>query len=213
MKPVILFDLDGTIIDSTEAILDGFRVAFETFGENVPDDKAIKDEIGHTLENMFLTLGVEPNMVDAHVNSYKMHYRVVSCQKTVLLKGAREAIEEASKFATLGVVTTKTGEYSTILLEHMGLMRYFDVLIGREDVEYPKPHKEPILKALAKLEHDKSNTWMIGDTCMDMDSARDAEVNYIAVTSGYASYSILKKCVFNICKDVQEAIEFIKKSD
>jgi len=213
MKPVILFDLDGTIIDSTEAILDGFRVAFETFGENVPDDKAIKDEIGHTLENMFLTLGVEPNMVDAHVNSYKMHYRVVSCQKTVLLKGAREAIEEASKFATLGVVTTKTGEYSTILLEHMGLMRYFDVLIGREDVEYPKPHKEPILKALAKLEHDKSNTWMIGDTCMDMDSARDAEVNYIAVTSGYASYSILKKCAFNICKDVQEAIEFIKKSD
>ena len=213
MKPVILFDLDGTIIDSTEAILDGFRVAFETFGENVPDDKAIKDEIGHTLENMFLTLGVEPNMVDAHVNSYKMHYRVVSCQKTVLLKGAREAIEEASKFATLGVVTTKTGEYSTILLEHMGLMRYFDVLIGREDVEYPKPHKEPILKALAKLEHDKSNTWMIGDTCMDMDSARDAEVNYIAVTSGYASYLILKKCAFNICKDVQEAIEFIKKSD
>jgi len=59
MKPVILFDLDGTIIDSTEAILDGFRVAFETFGGVVPSDEAIKNEVGHTLENMFLTLGVE----------------------------------------------------------------------------------------------------------------------------------------------------------
>jgi phosphoglycolate phosphatase len=211
MKPVILFDLDGTVIDSTEAILDGFRVAFETFGGEVPSDEAIKNEIGHTLENMFLTLGVEPSRVDEHVHAYKMHYRVISCAKTILLDGAREAVEKASKFATLGVVTTKTGEYSTILLEHMDLMKYFDVLIGREHVEYPKPHAEPILKALAKLEHDKNITWMIGDTCMDIDSAKNAEVRSIAVTSGYATKSILEACATDICENVLEAVEFIQK--
>lgn len=213
MKTVILFDLDGTVIDSTEAILDGFRVAFETFGGEVPSDEMIEKEIGYPLENMFLTLGVEKDKVDAHVHAYKMHYRVISCDKTVLLEGAREAIIEASKFATLGVVTTKTGEYSSILLEHMELMKYFDVLIGREHVENPKPDKEPILKALAKLEHDKSKTWMIGDTCMDIDSASNAGVNSIAVTSGYATRSILEECASIICKNVEEAIEIIKKID
>lgn len=213
MKTVILFDLDGTVIDSTEAILDGFRVAFETFGGEVPSDEMIEKEIGYPLENMFLTLGVEKDKVDAHVHAYKMHYRVISCDKTVLLEGAREAIIEASKFATLGVVTTKTGEYSSILLEHMELMKYFDVLIGREHVENPKPDKEPILKALAKLEHDKSKTWMIGDTCMDIDSASNAGVNSIAVTSGYATRSILEECTSIICKNIEEAIEIIKKID
>lgn len=213
MKTVILFDLDGTVIDSTEAILDGFRVAFETFGGEVPSDEMIEKEIGYPLENMFLTLGVEKDKVDAHVHAYKMHYRVISCDKTVLLEGAREAIIEASKFATLGVVTTKTGEYSSILLEHMELMKYFDVLIGREHVENPKPDKEPILKALAKLEHDKSKTWMIGDTCMDIDSASNAGVNSIAVTSGYATRSILEECASIICKNLEEAIDIIKKSD
>ena len=213
MKTVILFDLDGTVIDSTEAILDGFRVAFETFGGVVPSDELIKNEIGHTLENMFLTLGVEESKVDAHVHAYKMHYRIISCEKTILLNGAREAIVEASKFATLGVVTTKTGEYSTILLEQMGLMKYFRVLIGREHVENPKPHAEPILKALMKLEHDKNKTWMIGDTCMDIDSAKNAGVNSIAVTSGYATHSTLENCSSIICSNTLEAIDYIKKSD
>ena len=213
MKPVVLFDLDGTVIDSTEAILDGFRVAFETFGERVPSDESIKNEVGHTLEDMFLKLGVANDRVDEYVDAYKMHYRVISCQKTVLLDGAKEAIEEASSFATLGVVTTKTGEYSRILLEHLGLMHYFSVLIGREDVQNPKPHKEPILKALAKLEHDRSKTWMIGDTCMDIESAKNAEINSVAVTSGYATLEMLQKCSTFITTNVHEAVKHIKKSD
>ena len=213
MKPVVLFDLDGTVIDSTEAILDGFRVAFETFGGDVPSDEAIKNEVGHTLEDMFLKLGVAEDRVNEHVHAYKMHYRIISCEKTVLLYGAKEAIEEASSFATLGVVTTKTGEYSRILLEHMGLMHYFSVLIGREDVQNPKPHKEPILKALAKLEHDRSRIWMIGDTCMDIESAKNAEVHSIAVTSGYGSLEVLQKCATLITSNVYEAVKHIKKSD
>ena len=213
MKPVILFDLDGTVIDSTEAILEGFKIAFESFGVDVPTDEAIKNEIGHTLEDMFLTLGVKNESVDKYVHTYKMHYRIISCQKTILLASAREAIVEASKFATLGVVTTKTGEYSTILLEHMGLMKYFEVLIGREHVDHPKPHPEPILKALRKLEHDKDNTWMIGDTCMDIDAAKNAGVNSIAVTSGYATHIMLEDCAVKICENVLEAIEYIKKND
>lgn len=205
----ILFDLDGTLIDSTEAILESFTVTFKTFEKKVPTDKLIKAEIGHPLDVMFQTLGVEEEKVWEYVNAYKMHYRKISCAKTVLLPEARKAVELASKHATLGVVTTKTAKYSVELLEHMGLMEYFEVLVGREDVENPKPHPEPVHKALSKLQTDKTKCWMIGDTCMDMHAARAAGIEAIAVTCGYGSKEVLSQCTENIHKNALEAIIFI----
>jgi len=208
---IILFDLDGTLIDSTEAILESFSVAFKTFGARVPDDALIKAEIGHPLDAMFSTLGVGKEEVDAYVHAYKMHYREISRAKTVLLPEAREAVELAAKNATLGVVTTKTAKYSIELLEHMGLMSYFEVLIGREDVTNPKPDPEPIQKALAKLPSDTSNIWMVGDTCMDMLAAKSANVGSVGVTCGYGTLESLEKCTDNIYQNALEAVRFIAK--
>lgn len=206
---IILFDLDGTLIDSTEAILESFTVAFQAFEKDVPADSLIKAEIGHPLDVMFQTLGVKEEKVWDYVHAYKMHYRKISCAKTVLLPQAREAVELAGKHATLGVVTTKTAKYSVELLEHMGLMHYFDVLVGREDVENPKPHPEPIHKALSKLQSDKTKCWMIGDTCMDMHAAKAAGIGAIAVTCGYGTKEVLGQCTQNIHKNALEAILFI----
>jgi len=208
---IILFDLDGTLIDSTEAILESFSVAFKTFGERVPDDALIKAEIGHPLDAMFSTLGVGKEEVDAYVHAYKMHYREISRAKTVLLPEAREAVELAAKNATLGVVTTKTAKYSIELLEHMGLMSYFEVLIGREDVTNPKPDPEPIQKALTKLPSDTSDIWMVGDTCMDMLAAKAANVGSVGVTCGYGSVESLTLCTDNIYQNALEAVRFIAK--
>ena len=206
---IILFDLDGTLIDSTEAILESFTVAYKTFEAEVPADTLIKAEIGHPLDAMFQTLGVEEGKVWDYVHAYKMHYRKISCEKTVLLPEAREAVELASKHATLGVVTTKTAKYSIELLEHMGLMDYFEVLIGREDVENPKPHPEPVYKALSKLQSDTTKCWMVGDTCMDMHAAKAAGIEAIAVTCGYGTKEILGQCTENIHKNALDAITFI----
>ncbi|MDM5263804.1 HAD family hydrolase [Sulfurovum sp. XTW-4] len=206
---IILFDLDGTLIDSTEAILESFDVAFKTFGTAVPDEERIKAEIGHPLDVMFATLGVEASYVDAHVQAYKRHYRKISCAKTVLLPEAREAVELASQHARLGVVTTKTAKYSIELLEHMGLMTYFDVLVGREDVVNPKPHPEPIFKALSKLQSERNIYWMIGDTPMDILAANAAKINSVAVTCGYADETLLLEHTDNVSKSALEAVKFI----
>ncbi len=209
---VILFDLDGTLIDSTEAILESFSIAFQTFERNVPSDISIKKEIGYPLELMFTTLGIPKNEINAHVLAYKKHYRKISCQKTVLLPFAREAVQLASKYARLGVVTTKTARYSIELLEHMGMMEYFDVLVGREDVENPKPHPEPILKALLKLQSDTNEYWMIGDTPMDMLAAQAASIMGVAVTCGYAKEALLLKYTDNVFETALEAVKFIAVS-
>jgi len=206
---IILFDLDGTLIDSTEAILESFNVAFDTHGKSVPTDEAIKAEIGHPLDEMFLTLGVVEEEIDAYVHTYKMHYREISCAKTVLLPHAREAVQLAKEYATLGVVTTKTAKYSIELLEYMGVMDYFDVLIGREDVEFPKPHPEPIIKALSKLDSKKTKFWMVGDTPMDLLAAKAANINSVAVTCGYANELALREHTEHVYDSALEAVRFI----
>jgi len=212
MEKTILFDLDGTLIDSTEAILESFAVAFKTFGEKVPSDEKIKAEVGHPLDMMFSTLGVEEEKIWDHVAVYKEHYRVVSKAKTFLLPQAKEAIISASGFAVLAVVTTKTAKYSRELLEHMGLIDYFEVLIGREDVIHPKPNPEPIEKALAKLPAVTNRVWMIGDTCMDMYAAKASNVAGVGVTCGYGTLESLEKCTETIFENALDAVRFIAKS-
>lgn len=207
----ILFDLDGTLIDSTEAILESFHNSFDIFKLPHPRDEEIKSLIGHPLDVMYSSLGVEENIVWDIVDAYKEHYRVISTQKTLLLPWAREAVELASKNARIGIVTTKTGKYSRILMEHFNMMQHFEILVGREDVINPKPHAEPIQKAIDFLKVDKEDCWMIGDTRMDLISAKNAGIKSVAVVSEYESVEELKKYTNIIKTNVYEAVVSILK--
>jgi len=207
---IILFDLDGTLIDSTEAILESFHNSFDFYRCSHPDDEDIKKLIGHPLDIMYRELGIQEDNIDDFVSKYKEHYREISTKKTVLLKNAEKAIIEAAKIATLGIVTTKTGKYSRVLMQHFGLMKYFDVLIGREDVKEAKPSPEPIFKALEKLNCNDEDIWMIGDTRMDLISAKNAGVKSIALLSGYDKKSELQKHCNIVFYDSLEAILYLK---
>jgi len=207
----ILFDLDGTLIDSTEAILESFHNSFDLHKHPHPDDQAIKALIGHPLDVMYAELGIEESKVWDFVHTYKEHYRVISTQKTVLLPEAIEAVEEAKKFARLGIVTTKTGKYSRVLMEHFGLMHHFDVLIGREDVQNPKPHAEPINKAIEQMKVLRERCWMIGDTRLDIASANNAGINSIGVLSGYDNLEQLQTLTDFIEENALQAVKYIAK--
>jgi len=207
----ILFDLDGTLIDSTDAILESFGVAYETFGRFAPENEQIKKLIGHPLDKMFMMLGIDALEANDYVNAYKGHYRLISRKKTTLLPLAIEALRHASKIATLGVVTTKTAQYSEELLEHLGVMHHFKVLIGRESVTHPKPHPEPIQKALLALKADPTQTWMVGDTPMDLISAKEAGVKSIGVLCGYSTKYELEKHTSIVVHDALDAVKEIAK--
>lgn len=207
---IILFDLDGTLIDSTEAIVESFHHAFEIYNYPHPQDEEISSLVGYPLDIMFAQLGVEQSKVWDFVDRYRENYTKISKEKTFLLKNTKEAIFQAKEFATLGIVTTKTAAHSRILMEHFSLMQHFDVLIGREDVEKPKPDAEPILKALLRLNLDDNDIWMIGDTKLDLISAKSANVNSIGVLSGYDEYDALKEHTNVIFSDVLEAAQYLK---
>ena len=207
---IILFDLDGTLIDSTDAIVSTFHYSFDVHKAEHPTDKEIIALIGYPLDIMYAELGVDEDKVWDYVATYKEEYRKISTIKTELLSCATDAVKKASEFATLGIVTTKTGSYSEILMEHFGLMHYFEVLIGREHVQNPKPHEEPILKALEKLDTDDKEIWMIGDTKLDLISAKNAGVNSIGVLTGYDTHNTLKKYTDFIFNDALKAVEYLQ---
>ncbi|MEA2112060.1 MAG: HAD family hydrolase [Campylobacterota bacterium] len=207
----ILFDLDGTLIDSTEAILESFHNSFKVHRHTAPSDEKITALIGHPLDVMYRELGVNENQVWNFVATYKEHYRIISKEKTLMLKNAVEAVELASAHARVGIVTTKTGKYSRVLLEHFGIMHHFEVLVGREDVQNPKPHAEPIEKAVAFFTCNKETCWMIGDTRLDLESAQNAKINAVGVLSGYDNAQQLLKYCDIIKKDALEAVQFIIK--
>lgn len=207
---IILFDLDGTLIDSTEAILESFHCSCDIHERERYKDEEIKGLIGYPLDIMYEKLGVHRSDIAKLVSTYKEHYRDISTQKTKLLENAKEAVELASEFATLGIVTTKTGLYSKILMQHFGIMHHFEVLIGREDVQNPKPHSEPIFKALEKLDTQNKEIWMIGDTKLDLMSAKNANVRSIAVLSGYDKRDTLKEFTDVILNDALEAARYLR---
>jgi phosphoglycolate phosphatase len=209
----ILFDLDGTLIDSTEAILESFHNSYRVHNRQNPDDEEIKALIGYPLDVMYSNLGVEKEKVWDFVDTYKEHYRLISREKTLMLPRAVEAIELASKYFQLGIVTTKTGRYSQELLEHFNLMHHFEVLIGREHVENPKPHAEPILKAIDKLTCKAHECWMIGDTRLDLGSANNAKVKSIGVLSGYDNEEQLSTLCDIIKKDAYEAVQYLIQNE
>ncbi|WP_331774562.1 HAD family hydrolase [Sulfurospirillum sp. 1612] len=208
----ILFDLDGTLIDSTDAILESFHTSFKQCNFSSPDDTAIKSLIGHTLEDMYLQLGVPKEEHQRIIAAYKEHYRQISRAQTLLLPYAKEALEAAKTFATLGVVTTKTKRYSLELLEHLGILDYFTSIIGREDVQNPKPHPEPVLKAIAMLHAEKASTWMVGDTILDIQSANQAGIQSCAVLCGYGMREDLEQQTSHISQHSHDAVQLILRN-
>ena len=207
---IILFDLDGTLIDSTDAIVSSFFDVYDKFDFQKPSKDDITKYIGYTLQDMFLNLGIEKRYIDKCVKEYKRFYIQRALDMTMLLPMSKEAIELAYSFARVGIVTTKTGKYSKEILEHLGVMNYFEVLVGREDVQNPKPHKEPIEKALKLMSATKENCWMIGDTKFDLLSAQNASIKSIGVLSGYAKEEELKKYTSIIKDNSLQAVKFLQ---
>lgn len=207
---IILFDLDGTLIDSTQAVFEGFCKALAHFNLPLPTKDAVATHIGHTLEDMFSALNAPKDKITECIAIYKEHYRQICNAKTTLLPSAKESILQAYSFAHLGVVTTKTGQYSKLLLEHFGVLQYFTCVIGRENVTYAKPNAEPILKALEVMPKEITKIYMIGDTPLDIQAANAAKIKSVAVLSGYASLKTLQNYTNCIKNDALEAVNYIQ---
>lgn len=180
----ILFDLDGTLIKSTEIILEAFKITFKNF---LPTKKLKKEEftnmLGLTLIKTFTKYEEDLKKVDEMISFYR---EVSNKMIEKGLKAYPGAIELMSylkeKGCKIGVVTSKMRQMAQYNLELTGLNEYVDGLIGYEDTINHKPSPDPIIKALKMFDADKETTVYIGDHENDIMAARQAGIIACAVT-------------------------------
>ncbi|EAI4084878.1 HAD family hydrolase [Campylobacter jejuni] len=211
MNKTILFDLDGTLIDSTDAILNSFQGAFKALGLTSKNNEEIKNLIGYPLEQMFRMLYPDKvNLSKEFVLAYREIYAQIYLEQTTLLPKAKEALELGSEIADLGIVTTKGGKFTPILLDYLGVKKFFKTLITLEDVTNPKPSSEPIILALKRLNKTQKNAYMIGDTILDIQAAISANITPLALASGYGNENELKAYSM-VFLNAYEAVNYIAR--
>jgi phosphoglycolate phosphatase-like HAD superfamily hydrolase len=186
MIRAVTFDLDGTVFDSTEAIVESFMHTFEVLGEPPPPRDAVVRSIGYVLEDQFaLFTKRDPSEC---VRIYRDWYSTIACEKTTLLPGAEDSLSRLRAAGLkLGFATSKGRVYAEMILSHLGVLHYFESRIGPDEVTHPKPHPEAVWKSLEKLEVSCDEMFLVGDTHFDVLAARAAAVRCVCVCTGYNS--------------------------
>jgi pyrophosphatase PpaX len=187
MAPVrtILFDLDGTLIDSVRLILDSYHHTLATHGLPPRSDEEWLRGVGTPLSVQFADWKDEPGTLDALIATYRAynlahHDRMVSVYPGIV--DAVAAIRAAGR--RTGLVTSKNRNGALRGLTLVKLEGMMDVLVCADEVTNPKPHPEPVEKAVALLGADLETTVYVGDSIHDMASGRAAGVRTAAVLWG-----------------------------
>jgi len=186
---LVIFDLDGTLIDSVALIVETMAAAFREAGEPVPDERAIRSISGITARDALAILAPQatPERVRAIIEGYRRHYVAhAGIAREPLFVGAIEALDrlESDPETIVAVATGKSLKGATLLLERHGIAGRFNS-IQTPDHNWGKPHPQMIESALMRAGGTRKRTVMVGDTVHDMRMAKAAKVGAIGVAWGY----------------------------
>ncbi|MFN2471849.1 MAG: HAD-IA family hydrolase [Gaiellaceae bacterium] len=179
----VLFDLDGTLIDSGAAILASFRHATRTvLGRDYADHVLMAGVGGHGLHRQMADL--DPERVDDLVQAYRDHnldsYRTIRVFPGVDAVLAHLREDER----TLGMVTVKSRATVELTFEIAQLGSYFETVVTGDDVERHKPEPDALVLAAGRLGADPSSTAYVGDSPFDIQAAKEAGMRAVAVSWG-----------------------------
>jgi pyrophosphatase PpaX len=181
----ILFDLDGTLIDSIRLILDSYHHTLSQHQVPARSDEDWLKGIGTPLHVQFAEWRETPERLEAMIATYRAYNLKHHDSMVTVYPGVLEAIREikTAGMAT-GLVTSKNRLGALRGLQLVGLEALMDVLVCADEVTNPKPHPEPVEKAVALLGADPKATVYVGDSLHDMRSGRAAGVKTAAALWG-----------------------------
>lgn len=212
----ILFDLDGTLINTNEVIIESFASTFRTFfpEENVTRE-LILTFIGPTLQQTFSNYTTNQQVINAMIKHYRTFYVDYEMGNFEIYPDVLEVVTDLKqKGYNLGIVTSKFKEAAWPSFTYYGLDQVFDVFVSLDDVEKPKPDRNPVDVALSQFD-SYNKVIMIGDNKSDIMSGKNAGVygagvawsikgeQYLnEVNPDYMLHSI--KDIYDIIKKVEE---------
>lgn len=180
----VLFDLDGTLIDSIRLILDSYHHTLSVHGIPPRTDDDWLRGIGTPLRSQFAEWAESPG-IEAMIATYRDYNLAHHDSRVLPYPGIVDMVRAVRQAGFLtGLVTSKNRSGALRGLRLCGLDDAMDVLVGADDVEHPKPHPEPVLKALVDLGQSPGTAMYVGDSIHDMESGRAAGVLTAAVLWG-----------------------------
>jgi len=187
----VLFDLDGTLVDSSEAIIKAVEKVLESRGLTCNRDKVAR-MIWLPLENIFGVIA--PNLSEQEiwqlVYEYRKYYMAHHLENTIIHPSAQMVLGRLkAKGFKLGIITTKYREPVMDVLSHFGIAELFDTVVTGYEVMRHKPAPDIVLEAAKRLRVDPKQCVVVGDSPLDVQAGKQAG----SFTIGVASKTYVKK--------------------
>ena len=196
-KPIksIIFDLDGTLVDSIHDIHLALDFCCKQFNIKTPSKKETRHYVGPGAEQLIQATVNGTNIsVNTFYDTFRSAYRTDYISQTQCYDGMIDLLKElkhASK--KLAILTNKPEDASRYLLENLNILDLFEAVIGPDTYDSAKPNPKGLLQLIDDLGCTKNECVFIGDTPTDIRTARAALVPSIAICHGYGSKDVLEK--------------------
>lgn len=188
LPSLLLFDLDGTLVDTAPEMHSALNILLKEQGMNSVEYNDVRPFVSHGVMGIFsVVFDDDPKINGNRYNRYLRLYEEILGSEATLFDGMSMVIKQLEKNNHLwGVVTNKSHRFAKPLLEKLGIIDKAICLITRDDVEFAKPHPQPILNALKKVKlKEGQHCFYIGDSSKDIESAKSAGIRSIACSYGY----------------------------
>lgn len=187
----VIFDFDGTVVDTGEGILKSLQYSFSEMGREIPDLNDLKKFIGPPIHYSYTTYyGVSEQEVGEYIKKYRERYRAKGIYECALYDGFPEIIDSLHKNGVkVGIASSKPESLIYDVANYLGVTEKFDAIVGVQMDDSNHSSKTGlVLEAMKKLDaEDKKKVLMVGDRCYDIDGAAGAEVDSCGVLWGYGS--------------------------
>ena len=210
MKKAIFFDLDGTLTDSGEGIMNCAELGLRHFGLPVPSREKMRVFVGPPLDKTFIRFGVPADKTQEAIDVFRSRYRTVGKFENFPYPGIREALQTLQEQGhRLFVATSKPEVLAKEVLEHFDLARYFEQIAGAT-LDGSRSHKADVITYLLGLTGDVGQTVMVGDTVFDVLGAAEHGIPTLGVSWGYGEVADMQKAgAIAIAHTVEEMLDLI----
>lgn len=210
---LVVFDLDGTLVDSAADLAASVNAALAAHGERRLPSETIEGFIGDGAR-MLVARGlnaVSPRAGEGRLDlvfaSFLDHYRVHCLDRTTLYPGVAEVLAELHRRGiALAVLTNKPRGFSEAILRGLGVRDLFSGLVGGDDLPTRKPDPEGLLRLVAAAGCRKDEVLLVGDLAVDVATARNAGVGACGVSWGFAASADLRAAGAAVVVDRPAAI-------
>jgi len=209
---VAIFDMDGTLVDSTEAHIESWIETFRSIGVHTSYEEVSKlmgrtsEDIAKSILDMHGMRSINPSELARRKDKLFEQEFTDRVKAFPYAKKALKALHERG--IRIAVVSSNPKQLVVKILKEKSLYEYVDVIIGQDEVSRGKPHPEPILLVLSKLKVKPEEAVVIGDSTYDVQAARAAGVIAIGVCTGISTAKELKKAgAKTVVKNLREFYE------